>query len=1163
MMSRKYSHQLLRIAVAQICQNLGWQSAQSSSLEVLTDVLDKYLLQLSVTSHRYCEHAGRTQPNLDDLGLAFQQMGIEISELEDYVKHVDPVPFAHEVVAFPAPKAANLGFPSSRSREIMQHRKEHIPSHLPCMFPNLKDEIPEPVDKAPTPEEILETPVKSEHVENGEPDEANVGEKRSAPSSTPEMPPSKRPRFGNSNLPEEAGHSKYEMTCVFMGANGVLTTRQGVQGRLPEPCLPPPNPRAVSEGSNKENSGKTKDGGSNGKISNSVGGIGANGISSHKSEGKKSKKSLHKKGKFSFDSGKEAGKKSASSKAAAKFLKKLKLNKKSAKLFGHSKLKDFKIPEHLKDSSPEKIKSYLIQASVEHSKRRKERKSVHVDSDDDIRNLSSPGSRDPSPESDGNHEKGEKKKARIEAINDSINAVLKDENSKSSKTKKKKKNLEKGDKDEKKDSSKKKGSQSTGKKDEEKVKRKPGRPPKVPKTPEIAPAIDLKPFVSDKYSRDELQVYEFNDSPPDASVKARRPSAAETENPAAPAVATTTAPKPAVSKQKPTKGKPGRPSKNSKKDRQAVVEDDLFAPEIKLEHRQDKSIKDSKQKPTGPPARKVEEKVEKHKDKKEKSREDRDRSLEKEKNKDKDHRKDKKDKKKEKEKKKKHKEKDTKEKDKPRDEKVKDEHRDSRDSSPSVGGVKLKIKIGGGSSSMMVTGDSNSSRASSPANRLARESMSPPRTVPKLYISRKGQEEKGKKTTKGTKHGEMKKRKGSPLAVSRSTSPTSNKASPSPRSTPTPPVPRESVTPPPSKSSSKLLGSASTKGNLDKKKKQGSSPAPTTASERKSRGPVKEKPSQKDKKKRQRHSLSSLSSASSDSSLSPAKSSKGRKSPTRLKRMSSSSASPERSPPPPIPFQSPAPSPRAPSRVDGGDRSNSRTSSHRSPTPKKSSPMRSISPHHQRRQGSPPRSPSPGKPPTPGSTSPAPSPDWDLPVSPAPHHRHRSPSPAHGSPGNSPSRDAPPSPSADWPSESSPAPHRSPSPAPRHSSSRPVSRQVASTPEPRAVDIPSPTLSAKSSSSATKPSRGVEVETVCVFIDESGTQVWICPGCKKPDDGSEMIGCDMCDNWYHWPCVGITKEPPEEQQWFCPRCIPKTKASSSRGRGRPRGRGRGRGRKKV
>lgn len=34
--------------------------------------------------------------------------------------------------------------------------------------------------------------------------------------------------------------------------------------------------------------------------------------------------------------------------------------------------------------------------------------------------------------------------------------------------------------------------------------------------------------------------------------------------------------------------------------------------------------------------------------------------------------------------------------------------------------------------------------------------------------------------------------------------------------------------------------------------------------------------------------------------------------------------------------------------------------------------------------------------------------------------------------------------------------------------------------------------------------------------DESGNKIWICPACSGADDGSPMIGCDECDDWYHW-----------------------------------------------
>ena len=42
--------------------------------------------------------------------------------------------------------------------------------------------------------------------------------------------------------------------------------------------------------------------------------------------------------------------------------------------------------------------------------------------------------------------------------------------------------------------------------------------------------------------------------------------------------------------------------------------------------------------------------------------------------------------------------------------------------------------------------------------------------------------------------------------------------------------------------------------------------------------------------------------------------------------------------------------------------------------------------------------------------------------------------------------------------------------------------------------------------------------TVCVTLvkGENGEITWICPACKQPDDGSPMIGCDICDDWYHW-----------------------------------------------
>jgi len=85
-------------------------------------------------------------------------------------------------------------------------------------------------------------------------------------------------------------------------------------------------------------------------------------------------------------------------------------------------------------------------------------------------------------------------------------------------------------------------------------------------------------------------------------------------------------------------------------------------------------------------------------------------------------------------------------------------------------------------------------------------------------------------------------------------------------------------------------------------------------------------------------------------------------------------------------------------------------------------------------------------------------------------------------------------------------------------------------------------MAQKSAGAAKK--RTVVTETVGKIISDTGEIIWICPHCKMPDDGSPMIGCDECDDWYHWPCVGLKSEPSDEE-WFCSGC--KGKQASSAG----------------
>merc|ERR1711894_864981 len=46
--------------------------------------------------------------------------------------------------------------------------------------------------------------------------------------------------------------------------------------------------------------------------------------------------------------------------------------------------------------------------------------------------------------------------------------------------------------------------------------------------------------------------------------------------------------------------------------------------------------------------------------------------------------------------------------------------------------------------------------------------------------------------------------------------------------------------------------------------------------------------------------------------------------------------------------------------------------------------------------------------------------------------------------------------------------------------------------------------------------------------------------CRRANDGTFMIGCDFCDEWYHPHCLKISNERALElgnKTWSCPKCI--------------------------
>lgn len=96
-------------------------------------------------------------------------------------------------------------------------------------------------------------------------------------------------------------------------------------------------------------------------------------------------------------------------------------------------------------------------------------------------------------------------------------------------------------------------------------------------------------------------------------------------------------------------------------------------------------------------------------------------------------------------------------------------------------------------------------------------------------------------------------------------------------------------------------------------------------------------------------------------------------------------------------------------------------------------------------------------------------------------------------------------------------------------------------------NVPVPTVSANiqknptACSGTTIAPAPIESNRPSSYIDEEGNEVWICPACGRVDDGTPMIGCDGCDAWYHWICVGIKDPPNKSDDWFCRVCILKNR----------------------
>ncbi|XVF55500.1 hypothetical protein PTKIN_Ptkin06aG0040900 [Pterospermum kingtungense] len=140
-----------KIAVAQICESVGYHGFKDSALEALTDISIRYLCDLGKNASFNANLAGRTECNLFDIIMALEDLGASqgfpgaseienclvgsgtIGEIIRFVDSKEEIPFAQPVPKFPVVRDRKL-IPNFENMNETPPGK-HIPSWLPA-FPD-------------------------------------------------------------------------------------------------------------------------------------------------------------------------------------------------------------------------------------------------------------------------------------------------------------------------------------------------------------------------------------------------------------------------------------------------------------------------------------------------------------------------------------------------------------------------------------------------------------------------------------------------------------------------------------------------------------------------------------------------------------------------------------------------------------------------------------------------------------------------------------------------------------------------------------------------------------------------------------------------------------------------------------------------------------------
>ena len=110
---------------------------EQRSVKSSLNMLDKFCPQIAKELFIFSFLASRIGVNLSDLGIAFDHLGIQICELEDYVHQVEPIHFPRTVPQCQPSISTAFHFPTE---EELTSREEWYEEYMPPLGRSIKND---------------------------------------------------------------------------------------------------------------------------------------------------------------------------------------------------------------------------------------------------------------------------------------------------------------------------------------------------------------------------------------------------------------------------------------------------------------------------------------------------------------------------------------------------------------------------------------------------------------------------------------------------------------------------------------------------------------------------------------------------------------------------------------------------------------------------------------------------------------------------------------------------------------------------------------------------------------------------------------------------------------------------------------------------------------